>query len=139
MADKIFVDTNILVYAHDADAGEKKAVAARRVADIWNSKNGVLSLQILQEFYVSITQKTKKPLQGKGAHELVEQYGWWQIVEMGVADLLEAINLQKRHKLSFWDSLVVRAALKAECAVLLSEDFNHGQKIGSLVLQNPFL
>ena len=138
MADKTFVDTNILVYAHDSQAGTKQTLAAEQVQDLWIQRTGVLSLQVLQEFYVTLTQKIPHPLPSKTVMSLVEHYGYWEQVALRVEDLLEAIKIQQKHRISFWDSLIVRAALQGGCAILLSEDLKHGQKIGDLIVRNPF-
>lgn len=139
MAEKIFIDTNILVYAHDRDAGEKQIQAARVVKKCWLDQSGVLSLQVLQEIYVTLTQKIKNPLPSETAKALIQKYGHWEIVLLNVDDLIEAINLQKKHQLSFWDSLIVQAALRVECTQILSEDFSADRRISSLTIKNPFV
>ncbi len=138
MAEKIFVDTNILVYAHDLHAGKKQAQAKKRITDLWENRLGVLSLQVLQEFYVTLTQKIKSPITIKEAKDLVEQYSYWEVVSLQTKDLLEAIHQQQKYRFSFWDSLIIQAALMGECSSLLSEDFQHNQKVGPLTIINPF-
>ena len=138
MADKTFVDTNILVYAHDAEAGDKQARAAERIEDLWSHHAGVISLQVLQELYVTLTQKIAKSLSTKLALELVRQYGTWEVVEMDVGNLVDAIHLQQKHKFSFWDALIVQSALLSDCRILLSEDMTHNQRVEGLLIQNPF-
>lgn len=135
---KIFVDTNILVYAHDIESGPKRTRAAATLEDLWNRRAGVLSLQVLQEFYVTLTQKIAKPLPSKTALDLVRQYGTWEIAKMDVEDLIEAVHLQQKHRLAFWDALIVQAALSSDCGILLSEDMAHNHRLEGLVIQNPF-
>lgn len=139
MINKIFVDTNILVYAHDLEAGAKHRKAAQILEQIWQQKNGVLSIQVIQEFYVTLTRKLKKPLKQKIAKSLVEKYGHWQIMAPQMPQVLAAMDLQRKNRFSFWDAMIVQSALEAECAILLSEDMQHGRCIYNLAIQNPFL
>lgn len=138
MAVKTFVDTNILVYAHDLQAGAKQLAASEEIQRLWEHRSGVLSLQVLQEFYVTLTQKIAKPLPAKTAAELIESYGLWETAALDVKDVIKAIALQRKYGFSFWDSLIVQAALLADCEILLTEDLQHGQKIGYLAVRNPF-
>lgn len=138
MAEKVFIDTNILIYAHDKEAGSKHLVALQCLEKIWDENRGVLSLQILQEFYVVLTQKLKEKLSRRIAKEIIEQYSFWETAHLSVKDLLSAIDLQDEYHFSFWNALVVQTALSAGCAFLLSEDFQHEQKINDLTILNPF-
>jgi len=133
-----FVDTNVLVYAEDHDAKAKHDVARDLIVELWDDRNGVLSVQVLQEFYVNVTRKLKKPLTYAKALEVVEEYLTWTIVENSGKLLTNAIELQQRAHLSFWDAMVVQAAIEAGCDKLYSEDLNAGQRFGSLVIVNPF-
>lgn len=133
-----FVDTNILIYAEDRDAKAKHAVARELVIELWEQRAGVVSIQVLQEFYVNVTRKLKKPLSSEKALAIVEEYLTWSVVENTGRLLVNAIELQQRAQLSFWDSMVVQAALDAGCERLYSEDLNDGQRFGSLVVINPF-
>jgi predicted nucleic acid-binding protein len=133
-----FVDTNILVYAEDRDAKGKHEVARDLVLDLWNERDGVLSVQVLQEFYVTVTRKIKKPLAAARALEIVQEYLSWSVVENTGKLLVEAVSLQQRAQLSFWDAMVVQAAINAGCDKLYTEDLNAGQRIGSVVIVNPF-
>ncbi len=136
---KTFVDTNILVYAHDLLAKEKQKCAAEEIKKLWSDHTGVLSLQVLQELFVTLTQKISNPLPQKTAKEIVKQYSAWEVVIPDTQDLLAAIDLQNKHQLSFWDSLIVQTALKAQCQILLSEDLQNGQQIEEVRLMNPFV
>lgn len=136
---KIFVDTNILVYAHDCDAGKKHEVAKRILKKLWESQNAVISLQVLQEFFVTLTKKLKPNVPPHQARELIEVYSTWEVFLLQPANLLETIDIQMKHQLSFWDSLMICTAQLAECSFILSEDLQHNQKIGKVRLHNPFL
>jgi predicted nucleic acid-binding protein len=133
-----FVDTNILVYAEDRDAKTKHEVARDLNVQLWDDRAGVLSVQVLQEFYVTVTRKLKKPLSNPKALEVVEEYLTWNVVENTGKLLTTAIELQHKAQLSFWDAMVVQAAIDAQCDTLYSEDLNAGQRFGSLVIVNPF-
>jgi predicted nucleic acid-binding protein len=133
-----FVDTNILVYAEDRDAKSKHEIARELILQLWDDRDGVLSVQVLQELYVSVTRKLKKPLSSAKALAIVEEYLTWTVVENTGRLLIEAIALQQRAQLSFWDALVVQAAIEAGCDRLYSEDLNAGQKFGAVTVVNPF-
>lgn len=133
-----FVDTNILVYAEDRDAKTKHEVARDLVVKLWGERSGVLSVQVLQEFYVNVTRKLKKPLSSAKALEVVEEYLTWTVVENTGKLLTTAIELQQKTQLSFWDAMVVQAAIDRGCDTLYSEDMNAGQRFGPLVVVNPF-
>jgi predicted nucleic acid-binding protein len=135
---KAFVDTNVLVYAYDRGTGPKHERALSLVEELWKEGRGVLSTQVLQEFYVNVRRKAKKPVSIEQARALIADYLSWDPIVNDGATLLEAIDVEQRYQLSFWDSLIVVAAQKGGASVLFSEDFNHGQKFGSVVVQNPF-
>jgi predicted nucleic acid-binding protein len=133
-----FVDTNVLVYAEDRDAGDKHGRARDLVKELWNRRDGVLSVQVLQEFFVTVTRKVRRPLSAAKALDIVREYLTWTVVNNTGSLLVEAIELQQKARLSFWDALVVQAALETGCEQLYSEDLNHGQRIGTLTIVNPF-
>jgi predicted nucleic acid-binding protein len=134
----VFVDANVLVYAEDRDAGDKHLIARNLVADLWRTGDGVLSIQVLQEFFVTVTRKLPRPLRPTEALAIVEQYLTWRVVENTGDLLLAGIRLASDLKISFWDALVVQAARTERCDRLLTEDLNHGQRIGDLTIINPF-
>ncbi len=134
---KVFVDSNILIYAHDADAGSRRAVAAQILQDLWSSRLGVLSLQVLQEFYVNVTRKIATPLPRETARRIVDVYAAWSI-ETTTAELTSAFRIEDEAHIGFWDALIVAAALKAGAERILSEDLNSGQNIGGVRVENPF-
>ncbi len=135
---KTFVDTNILVYAYDRGAGDKHAQARRTVRQLWEEGNGVLSTQVLQEFYVNVRRKAQRPLSIRSARSLVADYMAWDPVVNDGTSILEAMDAERRYKISFWDALIIIAAQRSEAGVILSEDFSHGQKYGSVRVLNPF-
>ena len=107
MTDRLFVDTNILIYAHDLDAGVKNRKASRLLIDLWEAGTGILSIQVLQEFYVNVTRKIPSPLTRAIARGLVTDYMTWQ-VELNTPDtLLHASEIEERYQLSFWDALML--------------------------------
>lgn len=133
-----FVDTNILIYAEDRDAKGKHEVARTLIMDLWESREGVVSVQVLQEVYVNVTKKLKKPLTVAKAKAIVEEYLTWTVVDNTGRMVVNAIDLQRKAQLSFWDSLIVQAAIQSGCDQLYSEDLNAGQRFGPLTVVNPF-
>lgn len=138
MSGRTFVDTNVFVYAHDRDAGVKHAVAAERLRALWVSRDGVMSTQVLQEFYVNVTRKIPRPLRRAVARQVIETYRVWRIERADVDLVLEASAIEQRHQLSFWDAMIVAAAVRAGAERLLSEDLNDGQQIEGVLVENPF-
>jgi len=138
MSGRAFVDTNVLVYAHDRGAGEKNARARELVARLWRERTGVVSTQVLQELYVNVRRKASAPVSAPEARALVEDYLAWPLVVNDGATILQAVAIEERFGLSFWDALVVASAQEAGVEVLWSEDLNDGQAYGSVVVRNPF-
>jgi len=136
---KVFLDTNIIIYAYDLSAKEKHEKARKILVDLWDSGRGALSTQVLQEFFVSVTQKIPQPLTLAVAKEIVSDLLKWEIVVNDGDSILEAIELHSRHKYSFWDSLIIQAAIKGGASLLLSEDLSGGQIIHGVAIKNPFL
>ena len=137
MSDKTFVDTNILIYAHDVDAGPKQRIAELALRELWNHQTGVLSPQVLQEFYVNATRKGLSPLRRNEARAVVATYSAW-CIDISQADLFTAFRIEDQVKISFWDALIISAAVKAGATTLLSEDLNAGQEIAGVRVINPF-
>jgi predicted nucleic acid-binding protein len=138
MKDKvIFIDTNILVYAYDTDAGKKHEQAKTKILSLWEQELPPwISIQVLQELLVTL-QRKGVPL--KAARELVEGYLQWNVVENDAALLREGIKLQEAYKVSFWDALILAATVHAGAEMLLSEDFNNGQIYSGVKAVNPFV
>ncbi len=138
MPDRVFVDTNVLIYAHDLDAGDKHAVASAILRDLWSSRLGILSTQVLQEFYVNVTQRIPSPLSRAPARQIVRSYFVWQVEVLAPDMILRASDIEERHQLSFWEALIVAAALEGGARKLLTEDLNPGQTLEGMVIENPF-
>jgi len=137
MSAKTFVDSNILIYGHDVDAGSRYTTARLLLRDLWAERLGVLSLQVLQEFYVNVTRKIARPLPRKSARAIVEMYAVW-CIDTTSAELTSAFRIEDEVRIGFWDALIIAAALKAGAQTILSEDLNPGQQILGLRIENPF-
>jgi predicted nucleic acid-binding protein len=133
-----FVDTNVLIYAHDRSAGDKHVRARALIEALWASGSGCLSIQVLQEFYVNVTRKVAHPLTQESAAQIITDLSVWSVHRPTVADLLYAIRLQSRFQLSFWDAMIVASALQLGCHILWSEDLNPGQFYDQLRVINLF-
>ena len=139
MSDKYFVDTNILMYAHDKGAGVKHERAKALVEELWHDRTGVVSTQVLQELAVNLRRKAGRPLDGKATREVVSDYLTWQVIVNGGESILDALDIETRYQISFWDALVIHSAQAAGADVLYSEDLSDGQAYGSTRVVNPFL
>jgi len=138
MSDKTFVDTNVLIYAHDMDAGRKHAIAKTILRALWGERKGVLSLQVLQEFYVNVTRKIARPLSKDSARLVVSSYGIW-CTETTLTDITSAFRIEDESHISFWDALIISSAAKSGASQILSEDLNSGQRISGIQIVNPFV
>jgi len=136
--DKIFVDTNVLVYAHDVDAGQKHQIAEGLLVELWNNRTGVLSVQVFQEFYVTVTRKLIHPLSAKEARNIIQNYLNWHIEISDSLSVLNASRIEQNYKISFWDALIVAAASKAKVSKILTEDLKSGQVMEGILIENPF-
>ncbi len=137
MSDKYFVDTNILVYAHDLKQGAKHERARALVQELWESENGVLSTQVLQELCVSLRRKVARPLSAEGTRKVIEDYASWEIVVNTAESVLQALDLEGRYGISFWDALIVQAAGSCGAGVIYSEDLGDGQSYDEVRVVNP--
>jgi predicted nucleic acid-binding protein len=133
-----FVDTDVLVYAHDVSAGQKHSRARELMRDLWQSGEGCLSIQVLQEFYVNVTQKVARPLPPEVAAQIIADLSVWEVHCPGTDDVLDAIRLQERHQISFWDAMILASALQLGCQVLWSEDLNPDQVYDQVKVRSPF-
>ena len=133
-----FVDTNVLVYAHDSSAGPKHRRAQQLLADLWASGNGCLSVQVLQEFYVNVTRKVSRPMEADSARQRVEELSHWLVHSPTAEDVVVAIQLHQHGRISFWDAMVLTSAHRLGCSVLWSEDLNEGQVLTGVTVRNPF-
>jgi predicted nucleic acid-binding protein len=133
-----FVDTNILVYAHDETAGDKHSRARALVEGLWDTRQGCLSVQVLQEFFVTTTWKLPKPLEAPAAAQIVDDLAHWHVHSPAVADVRAAIDIHQRTGASFWDAMILRSAQELGCQILYSEDLNAGQGCDGVEVRNPF-
>lgn len=139
MSDKCFVDTNIMVYAHDLSAGAKHDRAEQVVEELWESGRGVLSTQVLQELCVNLRRKVRHPLSFDEIRFLIRDYSTWQIITNTPDSVLYALDTEARYRISFWDAMILQAAESSGCSILYSEDLANGQKYGALTVVNPLL
>jgi predicted nucleic acid-binding protein len=138
MSGRAFVDTNVLVYAHDRGAGARHEHASALLRDLWRERSGVISTQVLQEFYVNVRRKAGRPIPAEEARRLVQDYLAWEVVVNDGDSILEALAIESRFGVAFWDALILQAANASGAGILYSEDFNHGQVYGSVEVVDPF-
>ena len=136
---RFFVDTNLLVYAYDSSAGRKKKASSEILSLLWQHRTGILSTQVLQEFFVSLTQKVRNPILPETAREIVSDLLRWPLIVNDGKNILRTIDFQVKYHFSFWESLIVQAAVTSRSQYLLSEDLQDGQVIESVTILNPFL
>jgi predicted nucleic acid-binding protein len=137
--DKVFLDTNILFYAYDISSGSKHDVARNIVADLWNLRTGVLSIQVLQEMFINVTKKIPKPLDIKTTRDIVLDFLLWEVVDNDGELMLAAMDVQMKYHYAFWDSLIIAAAIKSGASILMTEDLNNGRIIEGVLIKNPFV
>ena len=137
MSGRTFVDTNVLIYAHDSDAGRKHEIAKNVLRELWSEREGVLSMQVLQEFYVNVTRKIATPLPKAVARTIVDSYRSW-CMQTTTEEIANAFRIEDEANLGFWDALVVASASKSGAVRLVSEDLNAGQTILGVRVENPF-
>ncbi len=137
MSAKTFVDTNVLIYAHDVDAKAKHDVAKKVLRDLWSQRTGVLSMQVLQEFYVNVTRKIASPLPKEVARQVVNTYSIW-CIETTPTEIAAAFRIEDESRIGFWDALIVAAAARSGAGQILSEDLNARQLIAGIRVENPF-
>jgi predicted nucleic acid-binding protein len=139
MSVKVFVDTNVLVYARDASEPDKQSRAADWMATLWERRAGRLSYQVLQEFYITVTGKLAPGLDKELARRDVRALGAWRPMAADLRFLERAWLLQDRFRIPWWDALIVAAAQLSACQYLLSEDLQEGLDFGNLRVISPFL
>jgi predicted nucleic acid-binding protein len=135
---RAFIDTNVLLYAHDGSETAKQPIARNLLDALWQDRTGALSSQVLQEFYAVATRKFEHPLARDEAREIVELYSAWPVVVIDPTLILAATRIEEEHQLSFWDALIVEAARIAGAERLLTEDLQDGRVIGGVRIENPF-
>lgn len=134
----VFIDTNVLVYAFDQSAGEKRNRARTLLDRLWSDRRGRLSVQVLQEFYVTVTQRVRRPLEPDAAAEIVRDLSYWHLHAPTAEDVLGAIGLQQRYMTSFWDAMILWSALRLRCDAVWSAALSEGQDYDGVLVVNPF-
>jgi predicted nucleic acid-binding protein len=127
-----------LTYAHDIDADAKHKIAKEVLQELWSERTGVLSAQVLQEFYVNVTRKIPSPLSKDLARLVVSSYAIW-CLETTPTEILAAFRIEDESRIGFWDALIVSSAAKSGANRILSEDLNAGQRIAGILVVNPFV
>lgn len=137
MSDSIFIDTNILIYAHDTAADQKHAHARALIKQFWQEETyPSISVQVLQEFHVNLVRKHHIP--HDESRKFLRDYSLWNVVPMTTEIIENALEMEKRYQLSYWDAAIIAAAKSARCTELWSEDLQDRQKFGKLIVKNPF-
>jgi len=132
-----FLDTNILIYADDKRNPGKQAKAIEIISELMRQRAGVVSMQVLQEYFSAVTRKLS--VDAAIARRKIEFFAQFDVAEPKVTDLLTAIDLHRIHGLAFWDALIVHAAQQSDCRILYSEDMQHNRLIDKVEIVNPFL
>jgi predicted nucleic acid-binding protein len=138
MSGKAFVDTNILIYAHDVSNPAKQQRAIQLIDQLWDERRGVVSTQVLQELAVNVRRSMRNRLSMAQATRLVESFLAWEVVINQPKAVLRAMEIEERFQISFWDAMIVQAAQSAGCEILYSEDLAHGQEYDGVLVVNPF-
>ncbi|MGH9359318.1 MAG: PIN domain-containing protein [Terriglobia bacterium] len=138
MSGRTFIDTNVLLYAHDVDASAKRQIAKEVLRELWNERTGVLSMQVLQEFYVNVTRKIPSPLSKDLARLVVSSYSIW-CMETTPTEISAAFRIEDESRIGFCDALIVSSAVESGATRILSEDLNAGQRIAGILIENPFV
>jgi predicted nucleic acid-binding protein len=138
MSARTFIDTSVLIYAHDIDANAKHKIAKEVLQELWSERTGVLSTQVLQEFYVNVIRKIPSPLSKDLARLVVSSYAIW-CLETTPTEILAAFRIEDESRIGFWDALIVSSAAKLGATRILSEDLNAGQRIAGILVVNPFV
>jgi len=135
---KVFLDTNVIIYAYDSSAGKKHEVAREVLTELWESGLGVISTQVLQELFINVTKKIPKPIDIDLAKGIIEDFLRWDVVVNDGESLLDAIDILVEYNYSFWDSMIIQAAVKGGAELLLTEDLEHGKVVKGVEIRNPY-
>ncbi len=133
------VDTNVLVYLFDQDAPEKQQLSRRWLERLAAEGRMVLSTQVLQELYVTLTRKLKIGLPAQEAEAVVARFASFEVAGIDPETVLRAIRLSQQHQVSLWDALILQSAIDKGCEVLLTEDLHAGWEVQGVRVENPFL
>jgi predicted nucleic acid-binding protein len=131
-----FIDTSILIYSEDGGRGAKHLIAVELVARLAKQDIGALSTRVLAEYYNAATKKLH--MSSEEAEETIRDLSCWKIHRPSHADIVNAIGLQRRYRLSWWDAMIVSSAVECGAGIPWSEDLSRGQEFGTLVVRNPF-
>jgi predicted nucleic acid-binding protein len=137
MSGKCFVDTDILVYAHDRSAGVKHMRAQMLLEQLWNSGWGALSSQVLHELCIQLCRDAENPMPVEDARQLIRDYSAWEVVPTTPESALEALEIVMRYRVHFWDALILEAADRCGASILYSEHLATGQRYGAIQVVNP--
>ena len=129
----------MLIYAYDIEAGSKHARCHEILHTLWNTKSGIISIQVMQEFFVNVTRKIPRPLSVAKSKGILQAYLAWEIPPTQADTVLLAVDIMARHQLSFWDAMIIASATKGGAKTLLSKDLNHDQLIEGVRVLNPFM
>ena len=138
MPAKVFLDTNILVYAHDMADQDKREKSQSLIFECLRNHSGVISAQVLSEFLVTITQKIKQTISLEQAKKEIILLSTMETIDIDATLVIRAINIKERWQLSYWDSLIMAAAERAKCKIVYSEDMSDGQIYDTIEVRNPF-
>jgi predicted nucleic acid-binding protein len=138
-AELLFVDTNVFIYAYDVTSAEKHQRARELISELWESGRGCLSIQVLQEFYVNLTLKVPHPLKPQETTQIIDDLGQWRLHKPGLKSVIEAIHIQQRNKISFWDAMIICSAKELGCKIIWTEDLNPNQLYEGIKVVNPFI
>lgn len=133
-----FVDTIILIYAYVTAQGEKHAQAKALLLSLWESGLGCTSIQVLQEFYDNVTRKSDIPLLLEDAAQVIQDFSDWMVHRHGIKDVISAVDLHQRQKISFWDALILQSARRSGCGIVWSEDLSESEDYAGVKVINPF-
>jgi predicted nucleic acid-binding protein len=139
MSGKCFVDTDILVYAHDRSAGAKHLRAQMLLEQLWTSGWGVLSTQVLEELCIHLCRNAGNPLPIEEVCLLIRDYSTWEVIASTPASVHEALEIVMRHKFPFWDALILEAAERAGASILYSEHLATSPRFGAIQIVNPLV
>lgn len=139
MSAKYFVDTNIIVYSMDRTAGDKRAKALRVVEQLWDSREGVISTQVLQEAIIYLRRRVGHRLSAQETREALSGFFMWEVFVNTEETILKALEVEERYQISFWDALILQSAESSGATILYSEDLSHGQMYGTVRVVNPFV
>ena len=135
---RTFVDTNVVAYAYDTLSATRREAALPIVRDLWSSGRGCVSIQVLQELFVTLTRKLERPVEAEAARDVIQVLSHWTVHAPTAADVDQAIRIHRRYGISFWDAMIIRSAAALGCDTLLSEDMNAGQRYDGVLVVDPF-